>query len=85
MLLDDALRALFAEPVPVLEIRDPAGRPVAFLVRAEAMPADLAGLPSLQRVRPADLPRSARPKERLSKRQRDAAKREKLRVPVESA
>lgn len=54
-----------------LEIRDAATGAVVATLQTHETP-----------KRPQDMPRHLRPKEKLSKRQRDAAKREKLAVPV---
>lgn len=83
--IHDALLALERSPDPVLDLRTPEGTVVAWLVKPELM-AKLA--PELAEVsrpkKPKELPRAMRPKQKLSKRQRDLAKREKLGAAVVS-
>jgi len=68
--LDEAVGTLVGmarwAPGGALPIQDPSGRTVATL-QFHDVPA-----------RPQDMPRHLRPKQKLSKRERDAAKREKL-------
>lgn len=79
--LAHAIDTLLAQPAPVLAVNNAvSGQPVAYIVRLEAMPDYLLQAASVTRPRDVrDLPRAARPKTKLSKRQRDNAKRERLR------